>query len=117
MDAPGKAEQAPNEPQVAPPSLGSTIDQVPAETGLPTQKKETPTEVPDLDERKAAYNAYKLKYAKAGVKITEKKLARLANPAWNTRDPVMKWKAGKDQPDDDRRIRAAMVNVPPPSPS
>jgi len=68
--------------------------------------------VPDLDERKTAYDAYKRKCKDAGVKMTERKLAQLANRAWNTRDPVMKWKQGKDRPGDDRLIRRAMEKVP-----
>jgi hypothetical protein len=66
----------------------------------------------NLDERKSAYDAYKRICKDAGVKMTEKHLARLANPAWNTRDPVMKWKAGKDRPGDDGRIRRALQKVP-----
>jgi len=96
------------------PEAPSTADgtPVPAETELPTQRKGTPTEVPDLDERKTAYDAYKRKCKDAGVKMTERKLAQLANRAWNTRDPVMKWKQGKDRPGDDRLIRRAMEKVP-----
>jgi hypothetical protein len=101
------------------PEAPSTADgtPVPAETELPTQREGTPTEVPDLDERTAAYDAYKRKCKDAGVKMTEQQLARLANRAWNTRDPVMKWKEGKDRPGDNRLIRRAMEKVPPASQS
>ena len=87
----------------------------PTETDLPTNRKGCLPEAPALDERRAAYDAYKRKCKKAGLKMTEKELARLANPAWNTRDPVTKWKQGKDRPGDDRRIRRAMEKVPPAS--
>jgi len=70
----------------------------------------------DLDERKDAYAAYKRKCKKAGVKMNEQKLAQLASKGWNTRDPVMKWKEGKDRPGDDALIRRAMQNVPTESP-
>ena len=93
-----------------PPSAADSTP-VPADTESPTQRRGTP-EAPDLDERNDAYAAYKRKCKDAGVKMTEKKLARLANRAWNTRDPVMKWKEGKDRPGDDRRIRRAMEKVP-----
>ena len=87
----------------------------PPETDLPTNGKGCLPEAPALDERRAAYDAYKRKCKKAGLKMTEKELARLANPAWNTRDPVMKWKEGKDRSGDDRLIRRAMEKVPPAS--
>ena len=35
-------------------------------------------------------------------------LAKLVNRRWNTRDPIMKWKAGLDRPGDDDRIRRAI---------
>lgn len=112
VDAPGKADPPPNELPGASASPESNIDQVSAETELPSQRKGTPSQAPDLKERKAAYDAYKRKCKDAGVKMTEKKLAR-ANPSWNTRDPVVKWKEGKDRPADDRLIRRGMGNLPP----
>ena len=68
---------------------------------------------PDLDGRKTAYAQYKRACKDAGVKMTEEKLAKLANRRWNTRDPIMKWKSGKDRPGDDERIRSAIGKGPP----
>jgi hypothetical protein len=70
---------------------------------------------PDLWERKAAYEDYKRACKAKGVRMSEVKLARLARSTWHTRDPVMKWKAGKDRPGDDDRIRQAMRRGPPPA--
>jgi len=48
--------------------------------------------------------------------MTEEILAKLVpNRRWNTRDPIMKWKLGKDRPGDDEQIRSAMRKGPPPS--
>jgi len=68
---------------------------------------------PDLGGRKAAYDQYKRACEDAGVKMTEKKLAKLAHPRWNTRDPIVKWKSGKDRPGDDERIRGVISKGPP----
>jgi hypothetical protein len=70
---------------------------------------------PDPDGRKTAYDQYKRACRDAGVTMTEEKLAKLANRRWNTRDPIMKWKSGKDRPGDDERIRKVIAKGPPAS--
>jgi len=96
-------------PSVTLPTSGSTNPEV-AESTARTAARKT-----DLDDRDAAYAQYKRTCMETGVKMTEEKLAKLVpNRKWNTRDPIMKWKLGKDRPGDDEQIRSAMRKGPPP---
>ena len=81
---------------------------------LPPKSQDQQQGAPDLEERKAAYARCKLIWKAANANLTEEKLAKLAHPKWNTRDPIAKWKAGLDQPGDDARIRRAMAMPPEP---
>jgi hypothetical protein len=67
---------------------------------------------PDLEERKRVFAAYKDECKAAGVNLTEGVLAKAAQNSWNTRDPVSKWKQGKDRPGDDDKIRRVLREKP-----
>lgn len=72
----------------------------------------TSTKNPDLNERKAVVDHYKSECRAARVKVTDSQIAKAANNRWNTRDPISKWKAGKDRPGDDQRIRRVFRDKP-----
>jgi len=88
---------APEEPQGGP----TTALRGPAEQTAPPQL-----------ERKEAIAAYKRECKAAGLKIADQDIARAACSTWNTRDPVVKWKAGKERPGDDERIRRVFRDKP-----
>jgi hypothetical protein len=79
----------------------------------PVEGPESPKVTPDRDERSTTYLSYVRACKERSVKMTEARLANLANRNWSTRDPVAKWKQLKDRSGDDALIRAAIRKGPP----
>jgi hypothetical protein len=80
-----------------------------AESRAPNENKSPSS---DTSERKTIYSDYARDCKRASVKMTERILATLVNPNWQTRDPIAKWKQGKDRPGDDAKIRAVIKKGP-----
>jgi hypothetical protein len=55
---------------------------------------------------------YKRECKDVGVKVTDEDIARAANPKWNERSPVVKCKAGRGRPGDDRLIWKVLERKP-----
>jgi hypothetical protein len=88
-------------------SKQSSPSEVTAE--LPSSSKLVPS--PDAHDRKTLYRLLRSECKTAGVKMDERTLAKRVNPNWNTRDPIAKWKQGKDRRGDDTIIRDKIAKL------
>lgn len=62
-------------------------------------------------ERQAIYRSLAELYKGQRKKMTERILAKEANPKWNTRDPIALWKQLKERSGDDLRIRETIERL------
>ena len=88
------------ERKLAKPELSPTLSSAAADTPV------------DLVERSNTIDAYKRECKAAGIGVTDEAVAKAARRSWNTRDPVTKWKAGKERPGDDAQIRRVFRDKP-----
>jgi hypothetical protein len=111
-EQPPNALPKPNEPVPERPPLSSGIS---PESGTPETEGSELRCKPVARDRTALLDDFKVKAREGGLKVTDKMVARAANPGkWNDRTIVAWWKRNdpKSTPGHDKKIRALLARDP-----